>query len=79
MEGGVALLLLLVIAVIVAVIGLAMYLTGGTLWAGKTSKQGDRAEGDGEGRFRPEHKTATSPTTENTEVVGAAEARERDG
>ena len=47
--------------------------------AGKTAQQGDKVEGGGEGRFRPEHKTATSPTTENTEVVGAAEARERDG
>jgi hypothetical protein len=79
MEGGVALLLLIIIAVVVIGFGIAMYVTGGALWAGKTSPKGDKTEGTGEGRSRPEHKQATSPTVENTEVVGAHEARERDG
>jgi len=37
MEGGIAILLLLIIFVVAAVIGIALYLTGGALWFGKTS------------------------------------------
>jgi hypothetical protein len=72
MEGGIAVLLLLIIVAVAAVIGIALYLTGGALWFGKTSSQGDQIEGDERGsRFdRPEHKTVTSPTIENTHVVG---------
>src|SRR4051812_45145813 len=79
MEGGIALLLLLIIAVVAVGIAVAMYLTGGALWTGKTSPKGDKTERGGQGRFRPEHKQVTSPTIENTEVVGAPETHERDG
>jgi hypothetical protein len=69
MEGGIAILLLLIIAAVAAVIGIALYFTGGALWFGKTSQQGDEVEGSG--RFqRPEHKEVTSETIENTHVVG---------
>ena len=72
MEGGIAILLLLIIVVVGAVIGIALYLTGGALWFGKTNPGGDKVEGDERSsRFdRPEHKTVTSPTIENTHVVG---------
>jgi hypothetical protein len=76
MEGGIAILLLVVIAVVAGGFGIAMYVTGGALWARKTSPEDDKIEG-GTTRSRPEHERPTSPTIENTEVVGAQEARER--
>jgi hypothetical protein len=70
MEGGIAILLLLIIVAVAAVAGIALYLTGGALWFGKTSPSGDKIEGRS-GRFgRPEHKEVTSETIENTHVVG---------
>ena len=74
--GGIAIILVVIIVVIALVLGVAFYLTGGALWAGKTSAKGDRIEGGPDADHRPEHRTATSPTTENTEVVGADEAAE---
>jgi hypothetical protein len=66
MEGGIAILLLLVIIAIAAVIGIAMYLTGGALWF---SKEGEEEQAGG--RFdRPKHKRVTSETIENTELAG---------
>jgi hypothetical protein len=56
MEGGIAILLLLVIAIVAAVIGIALYLTGGALWFGKTSPEGDRVEGGTEAEPRPTFK-----------------------
>ena len=71
MEGGIAILLLLIIAVVVAVLGIAMYLTGGALWF---SKAGD--EDAASGRFeRPEHKEVTSKTIENTKLAGTKDDR----
>ena len=66
MEGGIAILLLVIIVAVAAVLGIALYLTGGALWFGKTSPEGDKTEGSTE-RFerRPKHKTVTSETTEN--------------
>jgi hypothetical protein len=72
MGGGIAILLLVIIVAVAAVIGAALYFTGGVLWFGKTSPSGDKVEG-GEGeRFgrRPEHKRVSSETIENTHVVG---------
>jgi hypothetical protein len=76
MEGGLAIILLLIIVVVAGGIGIALYLTGGALWAGKTAKGGDKIEGGTGNGHRPEHKTPTSPTMENTEVVGADKLRE---
>jgi flagellar basal body-associated protein FliL len=78
MEGGIGILLLVVIVLVAGGIGIALYVTGGSLWAGKTAKGGDKVEGGANADHRPEHKEPTSPTLENTEVVGAQEARERD-
>jgi flagellar basal body-associated protein FliL len=74
--GGIAIILVVIIVVVALVLGVAFYLTGGALWAGKTSAKGDRIEGGQDTDHRPEHRTATSPTTDNTEVVGADEAAE---
>ena len=74
--GGVAIILAIIIVVVALGLGIAFYLTGGALWAGKTSAKGDRIEGGANADHRPEHRTATSPTTENTEVVGAEQAAE---
>jgi hypothetical protein len=75
MEGGIAILLLLIIVVVGAIIGIALYLTGGALWFAKTSPKGDRAEGTGSDRFerRPEHKRVTNESIENTELAGKRE------
>ena len=70
MEGGIAILLLLIIVAVAAVIGLALYLTGGALWFGKTSPEGDKIEGRSERFSRPRHKKVTSKTIENTHMVG---------
>jgi hypothetical protein len=78
MEGGIGILLLVVVVLIAGGIGIALYVTGGSLWAGKTAKGGDKVEGGPNAGRRPEHKQPTSATLENTEVVGAQEARERD-
>jgi len=42
MEGGIAVLLLLIIVVVGGGIAVALYLTGGALWFGKTSPKGDQ-------------------------------------
>jgi hypothetical protein len=76
MEGGIALLLLLIIVVVAGGLGIAMYLTGGALWTRKTAAGGDKVE-SGESTSPSRHERPTSPTIENTEVVGAQEARER--
>jgi hypothetical protein len=78
MEGGVALLLLLIIVVVGGILAIAMYLTGGALWFGKTSPGGDKVEGGDDGQSkRPEHKRVTSETIENTELVGTKDDDER--
>ena len=41
MEGGIAVLLLLIIFGVAAVIGIAMYFTGGALWWSRTGRAGD--------------------------------------
>ena len=64
MEGGIGILLLVIIAVVALVIGVALYVTGGSIWASKDKHDG----GDGAGR--PDHKRPTTPAHEKTEFVG---------
>jgi hypothetical protein len=79
MEGGIGILLLVVILGVAIVLGIAMYLTGGSLWFGKTSPSGDRIEGGAEGEARPEHKRVDMPEEERVRLAGtAAEGRERE-
>jgi hypothetical protein len=76
MEGGIAILLLVIIFAVAAVIGIAMYFTGGALWFSKTSPEGDKVEDRRRGRFhRPEHKRVTSDTIENTKLAGKSDER----
>jgi hypothetical protein len=73
MEGGIAVLLLLIIVVVGGGLALALYLTGGALWFGKTKAEGDAIEGDGGAEHRPEHKRVTSPELEHTDFGSRAE------
>jgi flagellar basal body-associated protein FliL len=68
MEGGIAILLLVIIVVVAGGIGIALYITGGTLTLGRKTA--------GRDEHRPEHKEATSPELEHTEMVGADKAVE---
>ena len=65
MEGGVALFLLLILVVIAAIAGLALYLTGGALLV-KRDHTKDKVD-DGP---RPEHEAPTSPTQEKVTFAG---------
>jgi len=72
MEGGIAILLLVIIVGVAFVIGVALYFTGGALWF---TKGKDDAR---EGRFeRPEHKRVTSETIENTQLAGTRDDNPR--
>jgi hypothetical protein len=76
MEGGIAILLLLMIVVVAGVVGIALYLTGGALWFAKTDPERDRVEtgpADGE---RSAHRRVDQPEPERVDLAGAA--RERD-
>jgi hypothetical protein len=68
MEGGIAILLLVIIVVIGGGIGIALYLTGGALTLGRKTP--------GDGDHRPEHREATSPELEHTDMVGSDKAVE---
>ena len=78
MEGGIAILLLLVIVVVGGIVGIAMYLTGGALWLGKTSPEGDKIEGGGQdGAERSRFKRVDVPEEEHVMLAGT-EAGERE-
>jgi flagellar basal body-associated protein FliL len=66
MEGGIAILLIVIVVVIAGGIGIALYLTGGALTLGRKTP--------GDTGHRPEHKRATSPELEHTEMVGSDKA-----
>ena len=64
MEGGIAILLLLIILAVAAVLGIALYLTGGALTLRKPERDSD-AE-------RPEHKHVEQPEPERVHLAGTA-------
>ena len=64
MEGGIGILLLLIIAAVVAVIGIALYVSGGAIWSGKTKS------GDDESAGRPVHEHPRDPAQDKVEFVG---------
>jgi hypothetical protein len=70
MEGGIAILLLLIIVAVAAVIGIALYLTGGALWFSHAGEKEDSRRSK-----RPEHKEVTSKTIENTKLAGTRDDR----
>jgi flagellar basal body-associated protein FliL len=63
MEGGIGILLLLIIAVVALGLAIALYVTGGSIWARKETQ-------DEKSSAQPEHKRPTSPAHEKTEFVG---------
>jgi hypothetical protein len=71
MEGGIAFFLLLILLVVAAGFGLALYMTGGALLA-----RGDKEGKDGS--ERPVHKRPTSPTQEKVEMVGTGKDEDPD-
>ena len=74
MEGGVALFLLLILVVIAAIAGIALYLTGGALTAKRDHGKQDADDGP-----RPTHETPTSPTQEKVTFAGSEQdPRHRD-
>ncbi len=77
MEGGIAIILLFVIAGVALVAGVALYLTGGALWFGKTHPAGDKIEGDEEGAERSRFKRVEMPEEEHVMLAGT-EAGERE-
>jgi len=62
MEGGIAFILLLLIVVVAAVVGLALYLTGGALWFTKPDADGERE--------RPRFKRVDVPEEEHVMLAG---------
>lgn len=83
MEGGIAILLLFVIVVVGGILGIALYLTGGALWFGKTSPEGDKIEGGAGagGAERPRFKHVDVPEEEHVMLAGteAGERENREG
>jgi hypothetical protein len=79
MEGGIAVILIFVIVVVAIVLGVALYVTGGALWMGKTSRKGDTIEGSAENGQRPEHKAPTNESIEHTKLVGTRQTRDDEG
>jgi hypothetical protein len=79
MEGGIAFILLLLVLVVALVLGVALYLTGGALWFGKTHPEGDKIEGDGDGDGgeRSRFKRVDVPEEEHVMLAGT-EAGERE-
>jgi hypothetical protein len=76
MEGGIGIILLVVILIAGVGIGIALYLTGGALWFGKTSPEGDKVEGSAAAE-RPRFKHVEMPPEEHVTLAGT-EAGERE-
>lgn len=74
MEGGIAILLLVIILVVAVPLAFVLSGTGGALWWRKTDPRGDRAEGAGEEPERPTHSEPTTPAKEHTDFVGVRDA-----
>ena len=66
MESGVALFLLLILVVVAAIAGIALYATGGALIAKSDLEKDDAGE-----EPRPTHDEPTSPTREKVVFAGS--------
>ncbi|MBB4662303.1 hypothetical protein [Conexibacter arvalis] len=78
MEGGIAILLLVIVLVVAGGIGLVMYLTGGALWARKTSPAGDRLQSDQPEPVEHRHIRPESVVGDDDPAARAARAAERE-
>ena len=74
MEGGVAILLLVVLLIVGGFVASGLLGTGGFLWWRKTDPRGDRVEGE-ESDPRPQHTAPTTPAQEHTDFVGGDRTR----
>jgi hypothetical protein len=71
MAGGIGFALLLIILVVAIVVGVALYMTGGALWWGKTHPKGDLVEGDdGPEGGRERFKRVDQPPEEHVTLAG---------
>jgi uncharacterized iron-regulated membrane protein len=68
-EGGIAILLLVVLLVAGGFVASGLFGTGGLLWWRKANARGNRVEAEDSDR-RPRHTTPTSPAQEHTDFVG---------
>ena len=66
MEGGVAIFVLLVVVAIAVVAGIALYVTGGAIFASKDKDEGPPPRGE------------TDPVAENTTAMHGSAERERE-
>ena len=73
MESGVALFLLLILVVVAAIAGIALYATGGALIAKEDVEKEDAGE-----QSRPTHDEPTSPTQEKVIFAGSEQDHRRD-
>jgi hypothetical protein len=69
MEGGIAILLILIVLVVAGFVASGLFGTGGFLWWRKTDPHEDGIEGSDPDR-RPQHTAPTTPAQEHTEFVG---------
>lgn len=74
MEGGIAILLLVVVLALAGVVGFFLFGTGGFLWKRKTDPTEERVDRVDEADARPEHTQPTDPVLERTEFVGTKRA-----
>jgi hypothetical protein len=84
MEGGIGILLILIVLVVAGVIGLVLYLTGGSLWAGRMSGSSDTVAGESpepveQRHIRPESVVGDDDPAKRSarEAERAAQARRR--
>jgi len=77
MEGGIAILLIVIVLVVAGGIGLVMYLTGGTLWARRTSASGDRVEPEHPAPVERRHIRPESVVHDDDPAARKARAAER--
>jgi hypothetical protein len=70
MEGGIAILLIVIILLVIGAIAFALSGTGGFLWWRKTDPHADRIEGSATADDHPRHMRPTTPAQENTNFVG---------
>jgi hypothetical protein len=77
MAGGIAIILLFMIVVVGGIVGIALYLTGGALWFGKTHPDGDKIEGGEGSSERPRFKHVDMPEEEHVMLAGT-DAGERE-